>query len=439
MNQEPMTKERNDYAAIVNWMFQQIPMYQRTGKAAYKVDLEKTHRIDAYFKEPHTSYKTIHVAGTNGKGSVSHMLASVLQEAGYRVGLYTSPHMKDFRERIRVNGEMVSKEYVIRFIRENQEFFEDIRPSFFEMTVAMAFDYFESQQIDVAVVEVGMGGRLDSTNVIHPEISIITNIGLDHTAFLGETLPEIAREKAGVLKSGVPAVIGESHPETQSVFKERAKEVQTELYFADQVYELEPKEIFSPLQSSFRVYNRHGEHELGEISTDLLGAYQRKNIATALKALDVLKETFLFDQDMVLRGLAHVKRNTGFLGRWQVLEEQPLVLCDTAHNAEGIEMNIGQLKQMPYRTCHFVLGFVNDKKLDIVLSLFPKDANYYFTKADIPRALDENKLKEQATNAGLCGNAYPNSEEALNAAKKAASPNDLIYVGGSTFVVSEVI
>lgn len=434
-----MTKENKDYKSIVNWMFRQIPMYQRTGKAAYKIDLEKTHRIDEFFSEPHKSYKTIHVAGTNGKGSVSHTLASVLQEAGYKVGLYTSPHMKDFRERIRVNGEMISEHYVTRFIEGNQRFFEEIKPSFFEMSVAMAFNFFEDQQVDVAVVEVGMGGRLDSTNIIYPEISIITNIGLDHTAFLGNSLHSIAQEKAGIIKKGVPVVIGESQPETKPIFREKAESVKTSLFFADEDYMLEPTVIFDPLKNSFKVFDKNKKHYLHELTTDLLGAYQRKNLATVLKALDLLKDNFLLNEKDVQKGISKVKKNTGFLGRWQILETSPLILCDTAHNAEGVKTNMEQLERMDYNHLHFVLGFVNDKNIESVLSLFPTNASFYFTKADIPRALDENKLKDQAANAGLSGKAYPTSEEALNAAKKAANPNDMIYVGGSTFVVSEVI
>jgi dihydrofolate synthase/folylpolyglutamate synthase len=434
-----MTKESNGYEAIVSWMFRQIPMYQRTGKAAYKIDLEKTERIDQYFKEPHKSYKTIHVAGTNGKGSVSHILASVLQEAGYKVGLYTSPHLKDFRERIRVNGEKISKTDVMSFIKENQIFFEELQPSFFEMSVAMAFDYFEKKEVDVAVVEVGMGGRLDSTNIVHPEVSIITNIGLDHTAFLGNTLSSIAEEKAGVIKRGVPAIIGETHPQTKNVFSRKAKKVNTRLYFADQDYQVEPSTAFDPLKNLFKVYNSKNGQYLFELTTDLLGSYQKKNMATALKSLDILHEDFLFDQDAIVRGMAKVKQNTGFLGRWQVIGHSPLTICDTAHNSEGIQLNIEQLEKMKHRNIHFVLGFVNDKDLDTVLSLFPKEARYYFTKATIPRALDEKELQSQATKFGLEGQAYTTTDKALLAATDVAKNDDLIYIGGSTFIVSEIL
>ena len=434
-----MTKGNNDYEAVTSWMFRQVPMYQRTGKAAYKINLEKTQRIDEYFGEPHTSYKTIHVAGTNGKGSVSHILASILQEAGYKVGLYTSPHMKDFRERIRVNGEKVPENYVTSFIKENQVFFEEIKPSFFEMSVAMAFNFFEKQKIDVAVVEVGMGGRLDSTNIIYPEISIITNIGLDHTAFLGNSLHSIAQEKAGIIKHNVPVVIGESLPDTKPVFRKKAEQVKTSIFFADEKYILEPSVIFDPLKNSFKVFDKHKEKHLYELTTDLLGAYQRKNLATVLKALELLKDNFLLNKRDIQKGLSKVKKNTDFLGRWQVLETSPLILCDTAHNAEGVKTNMEQLKKMEYNRLHFVLGFVNDKNIEGVLSLFPKNASFYFTKANIPRALDENELKHQAKNAGLNGDAYPTTEEALNAAQNAANADDMIYIGGSTFVVSEVI
>ena len=434
-----MTKESNGYEAIVDWMFRQIPMYQRTGKAAYKIDLEKTERIDQYFNEPHKSYKTIHVAGTNGKGSVSHVLASVLQEAGYKVGLYTSPHLKDFRERIRVKGEVISKADVVDFVKENQTFFEEIQPSFFEMSVAMAFDYFEKQEVDVAVVEVGMGGRLDSTNIVHPELSIITNIGMDHTAFLGNTLSSIAEEKAGVIKRDVPAIIGETHPKTQPVFTNKARQVKTQIYFADDTYKLEPAEVFNPQKNTFKVFDSQNGKHLFDLTTDLLGAYQSRNLATVLKSLDIMSDYFLFDKDDINRGLANVKHNTGFLGRWQVLDTSPLTICDTAHNAEGISLNIEQLERMPCSDLHFVLGFVNDKNLDSVLSLFPKEATYYFTKADIPRALDEKVLEKQAADAGLKGNAYSTTDKALAEARNAAKSDDLIYVGGSTFVVSELL
>jgi dihydrofolate synthase/folylpolyglutamate synthase len=421
-------------------MFSQIPMYQRTGKAAYKADLGTTLKLDQYFNHPHKQYKTIHVAGTNGKGSVSHALASVLQAAGYRTGLYTSPHLKDYRERIRINGEMIDKAYVVGFVEKHQSFFEEIQPSFFEMSVALAFQYFADKNVDVAIMEVGMGGRLDSTNIIMPEVSVITNIGLDHTAFLGTELSTIAKEKAGVIKNNVPVVVGESQLETKPVFEQRAKEVGTEIYFADKFYKLEDQQTGDLLQKRFKVEEPGKEEFLFGIKTDLLGFYQQKNLATVLKTVDVLRgKDFDLKQEHVLKGLSKVKENTGFAGRWQVLGENPLILCDTAHNREGISINMEQISKMNFDKVRFVLGFVNDKSLDQILSLFPVDAEYYFTKADIPRALDEHELERQAIKRGLHGKSYGTVKEAYQQAREAAGQKDLIYVGGSTFVVSEII
>jgi dihydrofolate synthase/folylpolyglutamate synthase len=421
-------------------MFSQIPMYQRTGKAAYKADLGTTLKLDQYFNHPHKQYKTIHVAGTNGKGSVSHALASVLQAAGYRTGLYTSPHLKDYRERIRINGEIIDKAYVVGFVEKHQSFFEEIQPSFFEMSVALAFQYFADKNVDVAIMEVGMGGRLDSTNIIMPEVSVITNIGLDHTAFLGTELSTIAKEKAGVIKNNVPVVVGESQLETKPVFEQRAKEVGTEIYFADKFYKLEDQQTGDLFQKRFKVEEPGKEEFLFEIKTDLLGFYQQKNLATVLKTVDVLRgKDFDLKKEHVLKGLSKVKENTGFAGRWQVLGENPLILCDTAHNREGISINMEQISKMNFDKVRFVLGFVNDKSLDQILSLFPVDAEYYFTKADIPRALDEHELERQAIKSGLHGKSYGTVKEAYQQARKAAGQKDLIYVGGSTFVVSEII
>lgn len=430
----------NKYDEIIRWMFSQIPMYQRTGKAAYKADLGTTLKLDQYFNHPHKQYKTIHVAGTNGKGSVSHALASVLQAAGYRTGLYTSPHLKDYRERIRINGEMIDKAYVVGFVEKHQSFFEEIQPSFFEMSVALAFQYFADKNVDVAIMEVGMGGRLDSTNIIMPEVSVITNIGLDHTAFLGTELSTIAKEKAGVIKNNVPVVVGESQLETKPVFEQRAKEVGTEIYFADKFYKLEDQQTGDLLQKRFKVEEPGKEEFLFGIKTDLLGFYQQKNLATVLKTVDVLRgKDFDLKQEHVLKGLSKVKENTGFAGRWQVLGENPLILCDTAHNREGISINMEQISKMNFDKVRFVLGFVNDKSLDQILSLFPVDAEYYFTKADIPRALDEHELERQAIKRGLHGKSYGTVKEAYQQAREAAGQKDLIYVGGSTFVVSEII
>jgi len=428
-----------NYEEILDWMYRQIPMYQREGKAAYKIDLETTEKLDARFGHPHKHFKTIHVGGTNGKGSVSHILASVLQTAGYKTGLYTSPHLKDFRERIRVNGKVIEKDFVVDFIRENGDYFEQVRSSFFEMTVAMAFQYFKEQKIDVAVVEVGLGGRLDSTNIVDPDLSVITNISLDHTRFLGHTLEAIAGEKAGIIKPDSPVVIGETHPFTSAVFKARAEECSAPIYFADQEYKVEPMVKEKPEIAIYRV-SREEKPLFEKLRTDLTGSYQSKNIATVLKSIDVLNSLgYDLNRKSVLEGLAHVKHNTSLLGRWHILGQSPLIICDTAHNEAGLEWNLRELKSMDVENLHFVLGFVNDKDLDAILPLFPRSAKYYFTRADIPRALKEQELKTKAAAYGLTGDAYFASAEALQEAKRQAQSGDLIYVGGSTFLVSEVI
>jgi dihydrofolate synthase/folylpolyglutamate synthase len=428
-----------NYEETLHWMFKQIPMYQRTGKAAYKVDLEKTHEIDKYFGHPHQAFKTIHVAGTNGKGSVSHIMASVLQCAGYKTGLYTSPHLKDFRERIKINGEMVEKEFVINFIEENKDYFLEIGPSFFEMSVAMAFKYFREQHVDIAVIEVGMGGRLDSTNIITPEVTAITNIGLDHTQFLGNTLEEIAQEKAGTIKKNVPVVIGETNEKTQPVFKDIAARVRTDITFADQELTIRKTKTTKELVSEYNVY-QDGKVFLEKLETDLLGNYQSKNIVTALMIIEKLKDKgYEIQEEHTREGIGNVCKISGFWGRWIVLDKKPWMVCDTAHNREGLTYIMDQLKEISTDHIHFVLGFVNDKNLDNVLDLFPKNGLYYFTKADIPRALDEYDLAKKAGEYDLQGKAYASVKEAIKAARENAKKNDLIYIGGSTFVVSEVI
>ncbi|MBS3771355.1 MAG: bifunctional folylpolyglutamate synthase/dihydrofolate synthase [Bacteroidales bacterium] len=427
------------YEEILEWMYRQIPMFQRNGSATYKIDMETTEQLDARFGYPHQSFNTVHVGGTNGKGSVSHILASVLQTAGYRTGLYTSPHLKDFRERIRVNGRMIEKDFVVDFIRENGDCFEALKSSFFEMAVAMAFQYFKEQRVDVAVVEVGLGGRLDSTNIVYPDLSVITNISLDHTRFLGDTLEAIAGEKAGIIKPSRPVVIGEYQSATAPVFKDRAQECNAPVCFADKEYRVEPLTKEKPGEAIYRV-SRAGEVLFEKLRTDLTGSYQSKNLATALKTIDILNSLdYGLSRKSITDGLAHVKRNTALLGRWHVLQQSPLIICDTAHNEAGLEWNLRELKSMDIQNLHFVLGFVNDKDLDTILPLFPKTASYYFTKADIPRALNEQKLEAKAGEYGLMGNAFPRSAQALEEARQQAGPNDLIYVGGSTFLVSEVI
>ncbi len=404
-----------NYRETLDWMFAQLPMYQRQGAKAYKIDLTNTIELASYLQNPEKEFKSIHVAGTNGKGSTSHMIASVLQEAGYKVGLYTSPHLKDFRERIRINGNKVSESYVVDFIAKHKHYFETHHLSFFEMTVGMAFQYFAVSEVDIAIIEVGLGGRLDSTNIITPEVSIITNIGLDHTQFLGDTLEKIAAEKAGIIKKNVPVVVGRVIPETESVFKEKSKQYNCDLYFAEKY--------------DGKLY-----------TSDLKGDYQKENIRTSLQTIRLLKnKRWDIDDSAIEKGLGNVVLNTGLLGRWQILQKEPKVICDTAHNEDGLSVVLKQLQEEKFDKLHVVLGVVNDKDLDPILSLFPKNALYYFTKPDIPRAMGEEKLEEIAKKNNLSGKKYSSVKFAYNAALQEAIKNDLIYIGGSTFVVAEII
>lgn len=401
------------YQETVSWMFTQLPMYQKQGKTAFKKDLTNTLLLANHLKNPQLKFKTIHVAGTNGKGSSSHMLASVLQEAGYKVGLYTSPHLKDYRERIKINGVEVSRQFVIGFIRRNKAFFEANPLSFFEMTVGMAYDYFAKQKVDIAVIEVGLGGRLDSTNIITPEVSLITNIGFDHTQFLGNTLPLIASEKAGIIKPNIPVVISESQDETQPVFRETAKQNNSKLFFADQII----NETYS---------------------TDLLGDYQKKNIKGVLKVLEILQQkNYKISRVNIKNGLLNTVKNTGLKGRWQILQSNPKIICDTAHNKEGLSITMSQLQQEQYSNLHIVFGVVNDKDLSQIWSILPKNATYYFCKPDVPRGLDQNSLKAQFLDNGFVGESYLSVNEAVVKAKINAKSKDVIYIGGSTFVVAE--
>ncbi|MCU4176348.1 bifunctional folylpolyglutamate synthase/dihydrofolate synthase [Carboxylicivirga sp. N1Y90] len=427
------------YKETLDFLFGQLPMYQRVGKAAYKADLFTTQELDRYFRHPHTSYKTIHVAGTNGKGSVSHCLASVLQKAGYKVGLYTSPHLKDFRERIRVDGQMITEEAVVGFVNDHQSIIEELEPSFFEMSVAMALQYFKEEKVDVAVVEVGMGGRLDSTNIIQPELSIITNIGLDHTGFLGTDITSIAGEKAGIIKSEIPVVIGETHPESKEVFEAIAKEKGANLYFADKVYEIPYATNSIDNRQVFQVYE-NGEVVYENLKLDLLGIYQQKNVVTVLSAINLLNEGgFAISKKHLYEGLNNVVGSTGLLGRWQILDNNPLIVCDTGHNAEGVKQIVDQLKLTPHKQLHIVIGMVDDKDHAAVMSLLPDGAKYYFTKAAIPRSMKPDKLAIMAKEYGLMGDIYLNPLEALGAARKNAGFNDLIFIGGSTFIVADVL
>ena len=405
-----------NYAQTLNWLFNRLPMYQRVGSVAYKANLDNTIALADYLENPEKGFKSIHVAGTNGKGSTSHMLASVLQEAGYKVGLYTSPHLKDFRERIKINGNSISKRKVSSFVKRHKSFFEQNSLSFFEMTVGLAFDYFSKEKVDVAVIEVGMGGRLDSTNIIIPEVSIITNIGIDHTQFLGNSLAEIAGEKAGIIKYGTPVIIGETQEETKFVFEKTAKQKNAKILFADSL-------------------------ALDNYELDLKGSYQAKNLQTVLAALKVIrdKELFKITEKNIKNGLANTIKNTGLQGRWQVLQEKPKVICDTAHNVEGLRYVLEQLQEEKYKQLHLVLGFVADKGLENVLPLFPDNAKYYFCKPNIPRGLDVFVLCEKAKYYHLEGQGYSSVKAAFNTALKKANQDDIVFVGGSTFVVAEIV
>ncbi|MDD4109195.1 MAG: bifunctional folylpolyglutamate synthase/dihydrofolate synthase [Prolixibacteraceae bacterium] len=430
-----------NYSDTLEFLLSRLPMFQRIGPAAYKNSLDNILSLDEIYDHPHKRFKTIHVAGTNGKGSVSHMLASILQSAGYRTGLYTSPHLKDFRERIRINGKMILKSEVVRWVRDfrRRNIPEETDPSFFEITVAMAFDLFARKSVDVAVIEVGLGGRLDSTNIITPEVSVITNIGLDHTALLGDTLEKIAIEKAGIIKQGVPVVIGSFCNETSAVFENISALKNSPLFFAAREYIV--KYALADLSGNQVIATgKNGLPVLPGLTLDLKGMYQHKNLPTVLKTVDILREKgWLIGDDDIYRGLSQVVKTTGLQGRWQVIGNNPLVVADTAHNADGISEVVRQIRQTPYKVMHIVFGMVSDKDPHGVLRLLPKEAIYYFTKADIPRALDETKLKSIANQIGLNGSKYPTVKAAYEAAVNNAGKDDFIFIGGSTFVVAEVL
>lgn len=427
-----------NYQETLDWMFNKLPMYQRIGGAAYKADLNNTIALLNMLGNPHQNFKSVHIAGTNGKGSTSHMLASVFQEAGYKTGLYTSPHLRDFRERIRLNGEMIPKENVVSFIAEHKEQFEQMELSFFEMTVGMAFDYFAKEQVDIAIVEVGMGGRLDSTNLITPELSVITNIGLDHVKFLGDTMEKIAGEKAGIIKPNTPVVIGETQGETRQVFEGKASQCHSSIFFADQIFDCNKIHIESNLIQKYDIW-KHSELYMEAIGIPLMGNYQQKNLTTAICALDLLREKFNLSDDDIREGISKVISNTHLMGRWQIINEAPLTIADTGHNVAGITEVVQQLAQLHYDKLHFVLGMVNDKDIDHVLQLLPRNAEYYFCKADIPRGLDAHILAEQAFELGLRGMAYESVRHAYQSASNAAHFGDVVFVGGSNFIVAEVV
>ena len=407
-----------DYQATLDYLYNSAPLFQQVGAGAYKEGLANTWALDEHLGHPHRSYRTIHIAGTNGKGSCSHTLAAILQEAGYRVGLYTSPHLLDFRERIRVNGQPVPEEYVIRFVEEERAFFEPLHPSFFELTTAMAFRYFADAGVDVAVVEVGLGGRLDCTNIIRPDLCIITNISLDHVQFLGDTLAKIAGEKAGIIKPGIPVVIGEATPETRPVFAKRAEETGAPIHFAE--------------EEAVRDYP--------DMEFELKGLYQAKNRRTLLAALPLLQEAgYRIREEHIRNGFARVTELTGLMGRWQKLQEHPMLVCDTGHNVGGIQYIAEQLRRQVCRQLHIVIGMVNDKDVRGVLALLPREAVYYFTQASVKRALPAEQLVRLAAEAGLEGEVYPDVSSAVRAAQEKSLPEDFIFVGGSTFIVADLL
>lgn len=430
-----------NYDQVINYLYEQLPYYQRSGPAAYKDNLDNTLALDKMYGHPHKRFRSVHVAGTNGKGSVSHMLASVLMEAGLKTGLYTSPHLKDFRERIRVNGEMIRQEFVVEFVNGFlvRNIAADLEPSFFELTVMMALEYFAQQNVDVAIIEVGLGGRLDSTNIITPALSVITNISYDHTALLGDTLGKIALEKAGIIKRSIPIVIGETHPETEVIFKGIANKLFAPIQFADKLFKTEDSTFTTDAKQVFSI-SKGGEVVYKDLRLDLLGKYQAKNIFTLLTAINELQRMgWDIPESAIRKGLENVTENTGLLGRWQILGVHPQIICDTGHNEGGIREVVAQLKLTPHKQLHIVIGMVNDKDINGVLYLLPKDAVYYFTKAAIPRALDEQKLMKQAAYYNLKGKTYPTVREAFDTARKNSSPEDLIIITGSTFVVAEIL
>ena len=421
-----------NYKETLDFIFSQLPMYQRQGKAAYKANLDNTIELDNYFGNPHKYFKSIHIGGTNGKGSVSNILSSILQEAGYKVGLYTSPHLRDFRERIKINGKEIGEQEVIDFVANNTAIIKKINPSFFEMTVAMAFNYFNKEKVDIAIIEVGLGGRLDSTNIISPLLSCITNISKDHTNLLGDTIQQIAKEKAGIIKENTPVIIGESNELINDIFIQKAKETNSKIYFADKENKIDYIETIENKQ--------HFSYKTSRYLLDLAGRYQEKNLTTTLEAIKHLKNLNIdISETSIQKGLENIIANTNFAGRWQQLSSNPLIICDTGHNEEGILNIINQLKNTEYNHLHFILGMVNDKNIEKVLSLLPQEATYYFTRASIPRALDQENLKSLANNYNLKGSTYKSVAIALENAKLNYNKGDLIFIGGSTFVVAEVV
>lgn len=435
-----------DYNATLNYLYSQLPMFTRDGPSAFKKDLTNTIELCKRLGDPQKQFKSIHIAGTNGKGSTSHMLAAVLQAAGYKTGLYTSPHLRDFRERIRINGEMISEQHVTGFVEEHRRDFEEIKPSFFEMTVAMAFDAFAREKVDIAVIEVGLGGRLDSTNVITPLFSVITNIGWDHMNMLGDTLQLIAGEKAGIIKSGIPVIIGEYQPEVAEVFIKKANEENAPISFASAEWEISKPEVRSrkpeviPEYLDFEIQKIDSPLTTYRLQLDLPGTYQLKNVKTVFSGVDQLaRQGFIIREDHIEAALTQVKKLTGLHGRWEILSRHPLTICDTGHNPEGITEVLKNIERTPHKNLHIVMGVVNDKDISKILAILPKHATYYFCKPDIPRGLEAENLKEKAEEFGLHGEIYVSVKAALQTAQSHADKNDLVFVGGSTFVVAEIV
>ena len=422
-----------NYEETLEYLYRQLPVFQQVGSAAYKPGLQNSEALDEYFGHPHRKFHTLHIAGTNGKGSVSHLLASILQLNGYKTGLYTSPHLVDFRERIRIDGQMIPRQEVIDFAEKHLAPTLHIHPSFFELTMMMAFDYFARQAVDAAVIEVGLGGRLDSTNIITPDLCVITNISYDHVQMLGHTLPQIAREKAGIIKHGIPVVIGEAQGEVKQVFIDKASEVGAPIFFAEECVR------FDSARQSARGWEFDSPaypHLFGELG----GFCQEKNAATVLTAVARLRELgYRITDQSVYEAFAHVTRLTGLMGRWQQLQASPRLICDTGHNTGGMQYIAHQLRNEHYDTLRIVIGMVNDKDISGVLAMLPKEATYYFTRASVPRALPQDKLEALATQAGLKGRSFPTVKEAVTAAQKESRPEDLIFVGGSTFIVADLL
>ena len=427
------------YKETIEFMYEKLPMFHREGKIAYKANLDNIKRLAKELGNPERKIRTIHVAGTNGKGSTSHMLASVLQHAGYKTGLFTSPHLIDFRERIKVNGSMIYEHEVVEFIEKNKYLIEEIEPSFFEMTTALAFDYFCKANVDIAVIETGLGGRLDATNIVEPLISVITNISYDHTDILGETLDLIAFEKAGIIKKGIPVILGKIDESIKYVFENKATELDSKLVYSTNLFECieKPKQILQKQQITIRSLNANTSVNY---QLDLLGSYQKMNLLTVVASIRELRLLGLnIDEKAEFSGLETAAKTTGLMGRWQILGQNPLIIADTGHNEDGLKQTIQQLEETRHKNIHVVLGFVKEKSIDKILPLFPKKVFYYFTKANIPRALDEKQLAQIADQFGLQGRSYESVKQALVAAKSAAESDDVIYVGGSTFVVSEAL